>query len=82
MNKRALSPLVATVMLVVFALLVGTLTMSWANATVKLPEDIPSTVTVTLYHIDTPLKQLQLDYLSGKITLDQYLERERTILQN
>lgn len=85
MNKKALSPLIATIILVVFSLIVGTLTMNWGKSYVEkisLEEEKPAisgTIVINADSIDTPLKELQVEYLTGKITLQQYLAREESL---
>ncbi|MBR9699471.1 hypothetical protein GOV09_03390 [Candidatus Woesearchaeota archaeon] len=81
MHKKALSPLVATVLLVVFALIVGTATMSWANNKATIGEDDnPVSIVIDFKKVDTPLKRLQIDYITDEITLEEYLEKEQELL--
>jgi len=85
-NKKALSPLVATILLVVFALIIGTATMSWGKNYVESIPDEKSQASGSSYIIsrdlikDNPLKRLQIDYLYNDITLDVYLQKEQEIL--
>jgi hypothetical protein len=90
LNKKAMSPLIATVLLVVFALLIGTATMSWGRNYVKNIEidkgahtdlDFKSSVIISYDEIDTPLKRIQIEYLKGKITLEEYLLKEKEVLE-
>jgi flagellin-like protein len=78
LNKKAISPLVATIMLVVFALVIGTFTMIWSNQTVNtIPEERAEKVMVIKEgQLDNPLKNLQADYILDKINLDEYLTRQ------
>ena len=85
-NKKALSPLVATILLVVFALIIGTATMSWGKSYVEgIPEE-KATPSGSSYIIsrelikDNPLKRLQIDYLYDDITLEDYLNKEQQVL--
>jgi flagellin-like protein len=80
-NKKGLSPLVATILLVVFALVIGTATMSWGNKYVKnnsdnLIDDTGPIVIVKGKISNDPLKILQLSYITGNISLEQYLSME------
>ena len=81
-NKKGLSPLVATILLVVFALIIGTATMKfgqdYVNDTGVQQEDF--TISIPLSKLDNDLKKAQLDYISGKDDLDRYLEREKKAL--
>jgi len=77
----------ATILLVAFALVIGTLTMNWGkNYVEKLNVEEPSeefessAYVVSIKDIgDDPLKQLQMDYITGKITKEEYEARERGI---
>ena len=82
-SKRALSPLVATLVLVVFALIVGTMTMSWGKSYVDtIADEEPAQVeprVIDSSQANTPLKRLQLDYIEGKISEDEYLARQKQL---
>jgi len=86
MNKKALSPLVATILLVVFALAIGTITMNWGKNYVEkinLEEEAEvktGTIIINYLDIDTSLKQLQLKHILGELNQDQYLEEEARLL--
>jgi hypothetical protein len=85
MNKKALSPLVATMILVVFALVIGAITMNWGKNYVEQiseEEQKIGLITISLEYLDSPLKKLQIDYITNKITLEQYLEKEKEILDS
>ena len=89
MNKRALSPLVATMLLVVFALVIGTITMNWGRSYVEkmkeepeVKEFVDSAVVISIKDLDTPLKKLQLNHITGIITQEEYIEQERSLLAN
>ena len=84
-GRRALSPLVATILLVVFSLVVGVITMNWGKSYVAKIAEEPveehgGTVVLDMNDVDTPLKELQLMHLTGKITQAQYLEQEKSII--
>lgn len=92
MNKWALSPLVATVLLVVFALVIGTITMNWGRSYVEKIKEEPkaepkvgafdSAVIISVKDIDTPLKELQLQYITGRITKEEYIQKERALISD
>lgn len=89
MNRRAISPLVATMLLVVFALVIGTITMNWGRSYVEKMKEEPevkdvfeSAIIISIKDIDTPLKELQLSHIMGKITKEEYIEKEKTLLAN
>lgn len=85
MNKKGLSPLVATFLLVVFALIIGTITMSWGKSYVEGISEgseegaLEDTVVISPEDVDTPLKKLQLDYIKGIISEEEYREREKEL---
>ena len=84
-GRRALSPLVATILLVVFSLVVGVITMNWGKSYVAKIAEEPveehgGAVVLDMGDIDTPLKELQVMHLTGKITQAQYLEQEKSII--
>ena len=85
LNKKALSPLIATLLLVVFALVVGTATMSWGKSYVETIPDEQET-SGSSYVIsredvkNNPLKRLQIDYIYDEISLEEYLRKEKEII--
>jgi len=87
-DKKALSPLVATMLLVVFALVIGTITMNWGKSYVEkikeepIPETFDSAVIISIKDIDTPLKELQIQHITGKITKEEYLEKESLLISD
>ncbi len=89
-TKKALSPLVATMLLVVFALVIGTITMNWGKSYVEKIKEEPtgvgdvfgSAVIISVKDIDTPLKELQIQYITGKITKEEYLEKENLLISD
>ena len=87
MNRKALSPLIATILLVVFALVIGTVTMNWGRAYVENIEEpkedarpMESAVIISIKDINTPLKELQIDHITGKLTEEEYLEQEKGLV--
>ena len=90
-SKKALSPLIATVLLVVFALVIGTITMNWGKSYVEKitdePEEIQfeSGIIISNKDINTPLdesylKKLQIQYIIGEITMEQYIQQEKELI--
>lgn len=86
--KKALSPLVATILLVVFALVIGSITMIWGERYVRnVPPDNQSIKPGSRLEcfdkslIDNQLKDLQIEYIVGNIPLEEYLEKEKAIIQ-
>jgi len=83
-SKKALSPLMATVLLVAFALIIGTATMSWGkNYVEQIPEKdtYESSIVINMNQVDNPLKELQIKYITGKLNLDEYLIGEEAVLE-
>lgn len=87
MNKKALSPLVATILLVTFSLAIGTITMNWGKNYVEKinlqdQREDPKTGTLIINYkdIDTELKELQIRHVLGEISQSQYLEQEARLL--
>jgi len=91
-NRKGLSPLIATVLLVVFALVIGTITMNWGKSYVDKIKEEPeaeekisgfdSAIIISIKDVDTPLKELQLQHISGKITEDEYIEKEKELISD
>ena len=83
MNKKGLSPLVATLLLVVFALAIGTITMTFGKSyTTGAEDDTLSEQPIVIANdaIGTdPLKALQLEYIQGKISQEEYLQRQKEL---
>lgn len=89
-----MSPLIATLLLVVFALIIGTATMNWGKSYVEnieleksekisgvLSDDFKSSIIININDIDTRLKEIQIKHITGKLTQDQYLEEEKKYLE-
>ncbi|HII16706.1 TPA: hypothetical protein HA361_02210 [Candidatus Woesearchaeota archaeon] len=88
-GKRGLSPLVATIILVVFSLLIGTIVMSLGGKYTAVNEDAGASASTgsamvisTDDFLGDPLKELQIKYITGKISREEYLEKEQEILQS
>lgn len=87
MNKKALSPLMATLLLVAFAIVVGAITMNWGKSyvekiEVKEPvEKLESSIVINIKDVDTPLKELQIKYITGQISEEEYLEQEKELIK-
>ncbi len=86
MNKKAISPLVATFLLVVFALIIGTVAMNWGKNYVggvskqqTGEETLEETITINPDDVDTPLKKLQVEYITGKISEEEYVEKQKEL---
>lgn len=87
MNRKAISPLIATILLVVFALVIGTITMNWGRAYVEDIEEpkedakpLESAIIISIKDINTPLKELQIDHITGKLTEEEYLKQEQGLI--
>ncbi|MCK4521122.1 MAG: hypothetical protein KAU20_00995 [Nanoarchaeota archaeon] len=82
-NKKAVSPLVATILLVAFALILGTITMNLGKSYIEGisgVEEQPATITIDSDDIDDPLKIAQIKYITNEITKEEYLEITKNIL--
>jgi len=83
MNRKALTPLLATILLLVFALVIGTITMNWGKEYVdQLALEDPSSAqesVISESNVDNPLKQAMVDYIEGKITQEEYDERVKEL---
>mgnify|MGYP001583429630 CR=1 FL=1 len=88
MNKFGVSPLVATLLLVAFALVVGAVTMTWGkNYIEKVQEQktgqldvFKGAIIIGIEQLDDPLKSVQLQYITGRITREEYLQQEQELL--
>jgi len=87
MNKKALSPLVATMILVVFALIIGAITMNWGKSYVESLEETESkdlksgTILIDIEDVDSDLKRLQIKHIRGMITEEEYLQQQEEYLK-
>lgn len=78
MNKRAISPLIATVLLVAFAVALGAVVMSWTSGVEPEPAGAAAGCIVSSMPID-PLQQLMISYIKGDISKQEYLAREKNL---
>tara|TARA_Y100000310_G_scaffold345304_1_gene463559 strand:- start:3422 stop:3673 length:252 start_codon:yes stop_codon:yes gene_type:complete len=82
MDKKGLTPGVATIILIIFALLLGSLVMAFGEDYVDaVPNSGPKKSTVCVKVSKDPLKVLQVEYLNGKISKTQYLAREKQLIR-
>ncbi|MBI4453173.1 hypothetical protein HY636_00855 [Candidatus Woesearchaeota archaeon] len=78
-DKRGVTPLMVTIVLIGFAVAVGSIIMSLGGDYVK---DIPDTETsqqskvVCVGTAGEPLKDLMVKYINDEITVEQYLQGE------
>jgi len=85
-NKKGLSPLIATILLVFFALIVGAGVMQFAEDYVPDAPELSiqpspgSYINIDNRLIDNGLKDIQIDYIIGRINLEEYLRREQEVL--
>ena len=85
MNKKGLTPLVATFLLLVFALGIGAVTMNWGKAyvdkiNIEEVAEPPTAIVINPAALDDPLKKLQVQYITGSISKEEYLQREQDFL--
>ena len=84
-SKKALTPLMATVLLLTFALIIGTITMNVGKGYIDrlADEDTASSVVVISQEevANNPTKELMVQYLDGKITKEEY-DNRLTEIQN
>ena len=87
MNNRAVSPLVATIFLVIFALIIGTATMNWGKSYVdkinredQSSEQKHGAIIIGAEDIDTPLKELQIEHILGRLSEQDYLQKEKELI--
>ncbi len=79
MNRRGMSPVMMTLLLVSFSLVVGFAAMTWAQGYESSPPDktfAESVYVISINDVDTPLKQLQIDHLTRRVSTDEYLRLE------
>ena len=85
MNKKGLTPLVATFLLLVFALGIGAVTMNWGKAyvdkiNIEEVAEPPTAIVINPAALEDPLKKLQVQYITGSISKEEYLQREQDFL--
>ncbi len=75
--------MIATVVLLVFAVLMGALVMTVGEELVQdIPDQKPSSSTVCLKEPrGDPLKTLQVQFLNGKISRSEYIAKERALIR-
>lgn len=84
-DKRGVTPLMVTIVLIGFAVAVGSIVMSLGKDYVQ---DIPDTETsqqnnvVCVGTAGEPLKDLMVKYINEEITIEQYLQGESILNKN
>jgi len=75
-GKRGISPLIATVLLVAFAVSLGAVVMNWASGADEAETELaaPSGCIVSA-PITEPLQQLMVNYLNNKIDKQQFFSQ-------
>ncbi len=76
MNKRAISPLLATSMLLVFAIILGTIVMNMGREYV---EGITEIEELSIEEFDDPLKILKTRYASGEISEEEFFRMKENL---
>lgn len=79
-NKRAVSPLVATLLLVVFAIALGSIIMSYGKISIKEGEDMAGESYIA--REPAPVKEITKWYNSGEITKEQYQKIKDILAEN
>jgi len=77
MDKKAISPLMSTLLLVVFAILLGSLVMSWGKGYMTSIGEKPADNAVS--ETCNPADQLQIRFINGEITEQQYADMKAKI---
>jgi len=82
MNRKALSPLVATILLIAFAITLGAVIMSVGKSyVVEMPSEVSAGSRVCdPAAVTDPLKLLQIQYVNGEIDIDAYLAGEKALV--
>lgn len=78
MNKKALSPLVATLLLVIFAIALGSVVMSWGKEYVEQAAVVKD-VTVQDVGERSVFEELDERFQKGEITKEQYEELKKIL---
>lgn len=78
MNKRGISPLIATILLVAFAVALGAVVMSWTSGVEAEPGETSTCVIKSIP--SDPLQQLMISYIKGDISKQEYLTREKQLI--
>ena len=79
MNKRAVSPLVATGLLIVFAIVIGVIVMNLSKSYVEQIADEEEVIEETEVGGCNPLQILQISYADGEISEQEYNQRKTTL---
>jgi len=83
-GKKGLSPLIATVLLLVFALVLGAITMnlgkSYVGSSIKEKDIFASAIVINPKEVTEPLQKLQIRYITGDISKEEYLQMEKELL--
>lgn len=79
-NKKAISPLISTLLLVVFAIALGSVVMTWGRAYVESAVEI-SDVTVEDVEKKSIFEELDERFAKGEITQEQYDDLKRVLLE-
>lgn len=74
MNKEGVTPLVATALLILLAIAVGTAAMSWEGSKNIVSEEKPSEQTLC-----NPINSLKIKYVNGEITEEEYSRMKQVI---
>lgn len=84
MNKRALSPLIATVLLIAFAIALGAIVMGLGKNYIKsISAELQPAQSVEICKegvTSDPLKELQIQYINDRISRLDYLSEEKLII--
>jgi len=82
-NKKAVSPLVATVILIGFAVTLGAVIMNLGrNYVEKIPETHEREQLSCEGTSVEPLKNLMVSYIEGEITKEEYAQKEKALLSS
>jgi len=81
-NNKAVSPLVATFLLVIFSLVLGSIIMNLGKnyITNVEKEQQKSSIVIPIDYIDNELKELQIKYITNQISYAEYLEKEKELI--
>lgn len=74
MNKKAISPLIATLLLVAFAVALGAVVMNWSQGIESHEEEVVHGCIIEEMP-DDPVKKVMIQYIKDEITLDEARSR-------
>lgn len=80
MNKKAVSPLIATLLLVIFSIALGSVVMSWGKQYVESAAT-PKETTVKDVQKTSIFEELDQRYAKGEITKEQYLDLKKVLVE-